>query len=168
MINTEVAEQLYCIIFLKTHQLFYRKLPFYHKLWPVTYEQLVPFSGQGRANCNIIKHTVQCFACHQLLSEFTAGIIDYRHHINLLINAYPISALMIRIESVLTFIIFSKFNDFYIDNVQQICQAKFDLARQMLGKCSVTGHYHQHCIQQPGDKLLENNKPPGHNLRYIQ
>ena len=51
---------------------------------------------------------------------------------------------MIRIESVLTFIIFSKLNNFSIDNVQQICQAKFDLAGHMLnfaGKSPVTGHY---------------------------
>ena len=48
----------------------------------------------AKVHCNKIKHniaTVQCFTCHQLLSEFIAGITDNKHHVDLLLMIFLFS-----------------------------------------------------------------------------
>ena len=44
-------------------------LPYYLKLWPVSYKFQVLFSGWGKVHCNKIKHS-RLLSCHQLPSEF--------------------------------------------------------------------------------------------------
>ena len=58
------------------------KMPCNLKLWPVWYKHLILFSDRGKARCSKSKHGI--VLCSSLVA-FTAGIIDYEQHLNLLL-----------------------------------------------------------------------------------